>query len=122
LNETLAAVRRLDLDLVSMDEAIRRLAEGGAPFATLTFDDGYRDLVEHALPVLERYTAPFTAYVATGFAERTARLSWLELEEALRRLDRVDLTGRGRSIRLPTATMAENTAAFAQIYWALRGG
>ncbi|HLW92559.1 MAG TPA: polysaccharide deacetylase family protein [Roseiarcus sp.] len=121
-DETLETVRRLGFDFVTMDEALRRLSRGGPPFATLTFDDGYRDLLEYALPTLERYKAPFTAYVATGFAERTARLWWLELEEAVRRLDHVDLSGMGLEVRMPAATMGEKAAAFAQIYWTLRRG
>jgi len=77
---------------VSLDEARRRLVEGeGAPFAALTFDDGYRDTLDEALPVLERQRAPFTLYCATGFIERTARLWWLELEEAIRRLETLDI-------------------------------
>src|ERR1700758_3092121 len=50
LETTFAALRRLGFDLVTMDEALRRLREGGEPFAALTFDDGYRDLAAFALP------------------------------------------------------------------------
>jgi peptidoglycan/xylan/chitin deacetylase (PgdA/CDA1 family) len=32
----------------------------------ITFDDGYRDVVEHAAPVLARLRMPATAYVITG--------------------------------------------------------
>ncbi len=123
LDEALSLVRRLGFDLVSMDEALARLADGGGPpFAALTFDDGYRDTVNFALPVLERHQAPFTVHVATGFAERTAGLWWLELEEALRRADHVELADEGLSLALPTATPSEKTQAFDRIYWALRGG
>lgn len=34
----------------------------------LTFDDGYADFVEHALPILRAHGAPSTLYVATGIA------------------------------------------------------
>ncbi|MGA2793026.1 MAG: polysaccharide deacetylase family protein [Roseiarcus sp.] len=123
LDDALVLVRRLGFDIVAMDEALRRLAEGNAPpFATLTFDDGYRDTVNFALPVLERHQAPFTVYVATGFAERSAGMWWLELEEALRGADRVEIADDGLSLTLPTRTPHEKTEAFARIYWALRGG
>ena len=120
--ETLAAVRRMGFDFVSMDEALRRLRDGGPPFAALTFDDGYRDLAQYALPALERHQAPFTAYVATGFAERVARLWWLEMEEALRRLDRIEIAEDGLPSVLPSATAPQKAAAFDQLYWALRQG
>ncbi|HXW19486.1 MAG TPA: polysaccharide deacetylase family protein [Roseiarcus sp.] len=122
LDELLASVRRLGFDLVTIDEALRRLGEGGRPFAALTFDDGYRDLAEHALKVLERHEAPFAAYVTTGFADRTARLWWRELEESIRRLERVTIARPGLSIDLKTASLGQKAAAFNQIYWALRAG
>ncbi len=118
LELTLDVVRREGFELVSLGEARRRLVEAqGAPFAALTFDDGYRDTLTDALPVLERRRAPFTVYCATGFIERTARLWWLELEEAIRRLETVDI---GRA-RIPAQTLAEKSAAFDRIYWLLRG-
>jgi peptidoglycan/xylan/chitin deacetylase (PgdA/CDA1 family) len=122
LDSALAAVRRLGFELVTMDEAVRRLANDSAPFAAITFDDGYRDLAQHALPVLERHEAPFTAYVATGFASREARLWWTEMEEAFLRLDRVEVAQEGLPSVLQSATPAQKTAAFFQLYWALRGG
>jgi peptidoglycan/xylan/chitin deacetylase (PgdA/CDA1 family) len=120
LDSALATVRRLGFELVRMDEALRRLADGGAPFAAITFDDGYRDLVQFALPVLERHEAPFTAYIATGFASREARLWWMELEEAFLRLDRIEVAEEGLPSPLQSATPAQKNASFDQLYWALR--
>ena len=118
--------RQLRYDIVNMDEAVRRLAgEGrrsGRRFAVLTFDDGLRDHLDHALPVLERHGAPGTFYVTTGFADRTARLWWIELEEAIRRADRVSLTVDGEHIDHDTRDPAAKRLAFDRIYWRLREG
>ena len=123
LDAALGHMRSLGFDLVSLDEALRRTDEpGGRPFVALTFDDGYIDLVEHALPVLERHEAPFTAYVTTGFADRTASLWWIELEQAIGALDRVEANVSGVAIALPAATPAEKATAFRTLYWMLRGG
>jgi peptidoglycan/xylan/chitin deacetylase (PgdA/CDA1 family) len=123
LDETLELVRRLGLDIVALDEALARLDRADArPFAALTFDDGYRDNVAFALPVLERHQAPFTVYVATGFADRSAGMWWLQLEEALRRAQRVSIAADGASQTFSTRTPAEKSAAFDEIYWALREG
>jgi peptidoglycan/xylan/chitin deacetylase (PgdA/CDA1 family) len=122
-DEVLVVVRRLGFDILSLDDALARLvAGGGRPFVALTFDDGYRDNMEFALPVLERHEAPFALYVATGFADRSAGLWWLELEEALRRAQSVEISDEGLSLSLPTATPAEKAIAFERIYWALRAG
>jgi len=120
LEEAILVTRRLGFEIVTLAEGCRRLAQGGPRFAVLTFDDGYRDTREFALPVLERREAPFTVFFVPGFIERTARLWWIELEEALRRLDEAAIETDGGGLRLPTRTLAEKNAAFARIYWALR--
>jgi peptidoglycan/xylan/chitin deacetylase (PgdA/CDA1 family) len=121
LDEALGVVRASGFALVSLEEAVRRLRDGDdAPFAALTFDDGYRDTRDFAAPILERHGAPFTVFFATGFIERTARLWWLELEEAVRRLDIVEVTRNGLEWRLPARTPAEKSAAYDRVYWSLR--
>ncbi len=122
LDAALTRVQALGLDLVTMDEALRRLEEGGPRFAALTFDDGYADNVTHALPILERHRAPFTLYVTTGFADRTARLWWVELEAAIRALPRFTLDIGGTSLSLPSRTDEEKTTAFQIVYGLLRAG
>jgi peptidoglycan/xylan/chitin deacetylase (PgdA/CDA1 family) len=42
-------------------------------FACFTFDDGYRDNRDYALPVMREFDAPLTVYVASDFAEGTGR-------------------------------------------------
>jgi peptidoglycan/xylan/chitin deacetylase (PgdA/CDA1 family) len=123
LDETLVLIRRMGFDIVTLDEALRRLSEGAArPFVALTFDDGYRDTVDFALPVLERHQAPFAVYIATGFADRRAGMWWLELEEALRRADRIEIADGDLSLLASTRTQPEKAEAFERIYWALRAG
>lgn len=123
LDATLTRIASLGFDLVSLDEVSRRLETPRArPFVALTFDDGYTDNEIHALPVLEKHGAPFTLFVTTGFADRTARLWWLELEAAIRALPRIEVDLGGSRIDLPAATPAEKAAAFRTLYWLLRGG
>ena len=118
LDAVLGLLRRRNIDIVSMDEAQRRLVEGGRRFAVLTFDDGYRDNLVHALPILERHEAPFIVYVATGFAGRFAPLWWVDMELALRRLDGVSAL----RTHFPAATPGEKLKSFIDMYWALREG
>ncbi|NVK33878.1 MAG: polysaccharide deacetylase family protein [Rhodobacteraceae bacterium] len=85
LERVILAVRRQGRDIVTVDEGLQRLADpGGKPFALLTFDDGYRDNVENALPVLEKYNAPITLFVPDGLLERSAYAWWLGLRELLK--------------------------------------
>ncbi len=123
LDAALGRIRRAGFDLIAMDEAVRRIgAPGGRPFVALTFDDGYRDALVHALPILEKHAAPFTIYITTGFADRGARLWWVELEQAIRALDRVRLDLASTSLELDAGDDAAKASAFRTLYWLLRGG
>jgi peptidoglycan/xylan/chitin deacetylase (PgdA/CDA1 family) len=122
LDTVLSTVRRAGYDLVALDEVPGRLATGGRPFAALTFDDGYRDNVEYALPVLERHGAPWTLFVTADYASGCGRLWWLELEEVVRRSGTLALDEGGATRVLPAATPEEKHAAFAAAYANLRSG
>ena len=52
LEAVLDQVQAADLDVVSLDETMRRLKAGeGRRFVSFTFDDGYRDNLELAYPL-----------------------------------------------------------------------
>jgi peptidoglycan/xylan/chitin deacetylase (PgdA/CDA1 family) len=72
-------LRRSGTDLVSLDEMYRRMTERDFKkrFVCITFDDGYRDNLEYAYPVLKKYEVPFAIYVATGFTDRVGEMWWL---------------------------------------------
>jgi peptidoglycan/xylan/chitin deacetylase (PgdA/CDA1 family) len=73
-------------EIIPIDQLADRIRHpAGKPFAVLTFDDGYRDNVEHALPVLRKHDAPFAVFITTGFADGTAPLWWRDLEDAVER-------------------------------------
>ncbi|SDZ76944.1 polysaccharide deacetylase family protein [Nitrosospira multiformis] len=65
--EQLAACFRV----ISLGEAIRGLRNGTLPprAACVTFDDGYADNAEIALPILKKRGIPATFFVATGFLD-----------------------------------------------------
>ncbi len=57
---------RRNTDLVSLEEAQRRLVSGynTRPTACITFDDGYADNCRFALPLLMRHQVPVTYFVS----------------------------------------------------------
>jgi peptidoglycan/xylan/chitin deacetylase (PgdA/CDA1 family) len=122
LDRTLTLIRARGFEIIGLDALPERLAAGGRPFVVLTFDDGYRDNVAYAAPILRRHGAPWTLFVTSDFASGQGRLWWLELEEAIRRLDRVRITDGAHDIDLPARDGREKSAAFETVYRALRAG
>lgn len=123
LETVIDTLRGEGFQIVSLDQAVERLGQRGEkPFAVLTFDDGYKDNLEYALPILRRHEAPFTLYVTTGFAGRTARLWWVELEEAIRALDQIEIEIGGTRFMLDCSNDTEKAEAFRALYWPLRAG
>lgn len=124
LDRALRLIRAEGYDIVSLQEVLAHLRnpKPGRFFVALTFDDGYRDNVEEAWPILAKHEAPWTLFVTPGFADRTARLWWLELEEAIRALPRLDLALPDGRFAVRTETDAEKIRAFDRLYWRLRRG
>ena len=101
--------------VVPLAEVVDRRYERGRPRVAITFDDGYRCLLEHALPVLEDYGFPATLFVPTGVVGDRNRwdldppqtglevMSIEELRDVIARGFKVESHGH-RHINLATAT------------------
>jgi peptidoglycan/xylan/chitin deacetylase (PgdA/CDA1 family) len=99
--------------VVDVVEAARLLASR-APLERvvgLSFDDGYRDVAEHALPVLERRRFRATVFVSTGVVDGTAAFSWYARQPpVLGWSDIVALDGSAFSFEAHTITHPNLTA------------
>jgi peptidoglycan/xylan/chitin deacetylase (PgdA/CDA1 family) len=110
-------------DVLSLDELQPRLAgraKHRRPFACFTFDDGYRDNLEHAYPIFKRHGVPFTIFVPTDYPDGNGDLWWLVLEEVIRRAPEILVQRDGGMRRYACATVAEKEATFEELYWWLR--
>ncbi|WP_407186075.1 polysaccharide deacetylase family protein [Bradyrhizobium centrosematis] len=123
LRATLCHLRSRDIDIVTMDELHERLVQGrfDRRFAAFTFDDGYRDNLDHALPVLREFDAPLTVYVASDFAEGTGRLWWAALEAVIAKAAQIEIKIGHSALRLDATTPAAKQAAFDRLHDWLRG-
>ena len=81
---TVDAAMRAGYEPVGMDEIAGRIAapRRGTPFFAVTFDDGYRDTLDHAAPILQARGVPFTVYAVPRFADRQGMPWWLVVEAA----------------------------------------
>ncbi len=109
--------------VASISEIVRHLDEGESTEALvgITFDDGYRDNYENALPILQRYGLPATIFLTTGSIDSDEPLWFERLAEAVKKTarDHLDL-----EIDIPRRfwmrTMAERVASSRQIFLLLR--
>ena len=122
LTRVVKSLRRSRIDIVSLDEMHRRMTEGdfSRRFVCLTFDDGYRDTLQWAYPILKKAGVPFAIYVPTSFPDRLGELWWLVLEAVIARNSRVGLFIEGRDRKFDCGTVAEKRALFDELYWWLR--
>lgn len=69
--EQLIAMLSRRFELISLETAVKRAQEDvlDGRSVSITFDDGYADNFTIALPILQKYSAPATFFVATGFLD-----------------------------------------------------
>ena len=60
-------------------------------FACVTFDGGYKDVIESAYPVLSRHGVPFTVYIPSAFPDGIGEAWWIALEQVIARESRLNL-------------------------------
>lgn len=100
-------------NVLTLGEAAHAVADGGLPprAMSITFDDGYADNAEVALPILLRHGLRATFFVSTGFLDG-GRMWNDTVIESLRNcaLDEVDLQELGLE-RLPLRTDGQRRAA-----------
>jgi peptidoglycan/xylan/chitin deacetylase (PgdA/CDA1 family) len=122
LRATLAHLRSRGIDIVTMDELHRRLTERdfSRRFACFTFDDGYRDNRDFALPVMREFDAPFTVYVASDFAQGAGNLWWIALEMLIAKNASIEASIDGVTVRIDTSTLSAKNAAFERLHDWLR--
>lgn len=65
--------------VLPVEDLVERMGRGDVPrnAVAITFDDGYRDNLTHAAPILARYHLPATIFLATGFIA-TGDVPWYD--------------------------------------------
>ncbi len=117
LERVIRKLKRSQLEFVSLEEMHRRLTERdfSRRFVCVTFDDGYRDTLRFAYPILKQHEVPFALYVATSFPDRLGELWWLVLEAAIAGNDRIGAVIDGRDLRFNCDSLATKQELFAYL-------
>ncbi len=73
-------------NVISLSEAARRIGNGEplpSRAVSLTFDDGYRDSLDAAVPILARYKFPATFFLVPGFLSGKLGAWWEDLAHGI---------------------------------------
>ncbi len=93
LEEMIALVSALRLDVISIEQMQKRLMQRdfSQRFVCFTFDGAYRSIRTAVFPLFKKHNLPFTVYTATDFLDRPLLPWWLSLEVLMNECDTVSL-------------------------------
>ena len=123
LDAVIAFVKFRGYDLVSLEEAVRRIqgkSPESKPFVVFTLDDAYRDNLVHARPVFRKHQCPFTIFASPAIQDGTCELWWRGLEAVVAGSARVEAEIGKTRLHLDTVSDVQKKAAWQQLYWPLR--
>ncbi|WP_229483423.1 polysaccharide deacetylase family protein [Massilia horti] len=108
-------------NVIPLPDAVRHLHEGTLPprAACITFDDGYADNAQNALPLLLAHGLHATFFVATGFLD--GGRMWNDTVIELARRAQGEIDARGIKLGLhPAGTVKERQAAIGALIGQLK--
>lgn len=118
LDEALGFLRESGAEFISLKSLAQRLQAGGPftrPMVCLTFDDGYRDNLTLALPILRKYRAPATIFTPSGAPDRSLDVWFLRLEKAVMSNEELRPDIPGVPSVLATSTPAQKFDAYRRL-------
>jgi len=122
LEGLLRRLKRARIDVISLDEMHRRFISGEFKrrFVCITFDDGYKDLLQWAHPLLKKYELPYALYIPTSFPDRLGELWWVAIEMVIAQNSRIGMVINGKDRFFECTTVAEKRELFDEVYRYLR--
>ena len=101
--------------VMTVEDIVDRMDAGTLPRNALaiTFDDGYRDTLTHAAPILARYGLPATVFLATGFVG-AGEFPWFDQLALALKLTRVSAVMLPDGKPMPLGSLSERLLALDQ--------
>lgn len=107
---------------VSLGEIPDMLGGNKKNFFAVTFDDGYKDNLDFAYPVLKKLGIPFTVYVATGYQDSRIPLWTHILEDFIASNNEVEFDYLGVHYKLAFGTAESKRSALSQLHRIIKQG
>ncbi len=122
LEKVILYYRAHKFDFLSMDDLVLKGFHAKNKFVVFTFDDGFRDNLYHALPVLQKYNVPLNIYITTDFPDKKTILWWNVVEDVI--LQNTDLSFEwfGEKMQFRCSSSAEKNETFGKIHSLIQEG
>lgn len=106
-------ILKTEYNCLPLSMAVELLKKNELPerAVVVTFDDGYRDNLTLAVPVLEAYQVPASIFLTIGLVDGTVSPWWYELDGILLGLQSLFFQWQGSSYDFPLVTFKERRAA-----------
>ncbi len=117
LDFAIGLLKRRGYAFVSMDEARDRIKRGRIKerFAAVTIDDGYRDMMDKAIPVLEAHSVPYMIYIASALTDGSVGLWWETLEKIVEQQDMLCLPTEQGELMFDTSTLNRKASTYLEM-------
>lgn len=118
LEEMAALIAALNLDVVSLTEMRRRLAQHDYKrrFVCFTFDGAYRSIIERIAPLFRSRNMPFAVFISAKHLSSPEMPWWLALEALVGGSNRIITTIKDEHIDLRCLTKQEKQRAYADLF------
>lgn len=117
LRSAINRIRENGYEIIPLDEAVELIksGHGNQRYAVLTFDDGYRDNLELAYPILKEQGVPFTIFVTSGLIDREALPWWIVLEKVIAENDEVTFSSNAGGSGIRCKSVDEKLTCFSKL-------
>jgi peptidoglycan/xylan/chitin deacetylase (PgdA/CDA1 family) len=110
--------KRKDYSFISLDNLPAWLENNhktSKKFLIFTFDDGYKDNLDYAYPVLKKHNIPFTIYITSSFPDGHAIIWWYILEDLILNNNKIQFTFSNGSVNINCHNHSNKERAFTYI-------
>jgi len=103
-------------EIVSLNDFAKHVQADSDKFVlAVTFDDGYKDNLEYAMPILQKNNVPATIFVTTRFPEGDTRMWWFELWDYIFNNDLVSVSFENKKAEWTTKSQTEKISCFFEL-------